>query len=826
MTDAFPPAGPVRDGEESEGPEASVAEPRPPGNPTRPTLPETHAPSETEPGPARPQGPEGAPAPPGGPRPAPARPGAAASPFDAAALLARLGERQAERFKRGQYVKSFKEFLDDLFTDPVRQTRDAARYLLDMFRFFGRRDVRSGARREVRWNVFDSPATGGKGRVFGQERVQNDVVKFVRTFAEKGKVDKLLMLHGPNGSAKSTTVECIMRGLELYSREAEGTLYRFNWIFSESFERDRIGFTAPTHVGPKPDNYADLGPEEVSSRIACELRDNPVFLIPREERGDVLRDAFARQGLAPERIPPLALEGDLCQKCREVFDTLLSSYKGDWTKVVAHVQVERFFISKRYRTGAVVIEPQRNVDAVSRPINMEMGYRVPPILQNANLHEPLGDLVDANRGVVEYSDFFKRPLETNKYLLTTIEKNTVNLGASIAYLDLIMAASTDEKNLNLFKRDPDFGSFKGRFELIKVPYLLEFSKEARMYQEHVVGLAKDKHVAPHTGRVVAIWAVLTRLRRPRTKNYPGTLGNLVGRLTPIEKAYLYDQGRPPEDMTDAEKKELAASVDRIRNEFEDHEEEFEGLLDAAYEGRRGASPREMQTLLAEAAASPDFRCLSPLAVLKALRELVRNVSVYDFLRLTPQSGYNDNARFIDDAETEYRKAVEEEVQEALDLVSEREYRRLFEDYFQHVRAFVRGEKVRNRQTGDLEDPDEELMAGVEKLVEIKENAEQFRKNLVTRIGAFSIENPGSKIDYMRLFGDIFRALRGDFHKRREKQILTLLQDILRFGTDEFRNVDVAQRRVVKRSIARLKVRYGYCLHCAKEVVAYVLKHHK
>jgi predicted Ser/Thr protein kinase len=537
----------------------------------------------------------------------------------------------------------------------------------------------------------------------------------------------------------------------------------------------------------------------------------------------VLSAAFRRRGLPTERVPEHALEGDLCQKCREIFDTLLNAYQGDWTRVVQHVQVERFFISKRYRVGAVSIEPQRNVDATSRPIGFDKSFHVPTILSNSALFEPVGDLVDANRGMVEYSDFFKRPLETNKYLLTTIEKNTISLPSYMAFVDVVMTATSNEKQLCLFKRDPDFSSFKGRFELIKVPYLLEFSKEERIYDEQLGALAHQKHVAPHVGFVSALWAVLTRLKRPRSKNYPGSLGNLVGKLTPIHKAYLYDRGEPPDDLTDQERRELVANQDRIRTEFEDHEEEFEGLLDAAYEGRRGASPREMQTLLSDAAAYPEFPCLSPLAVMKALRVLVKDVSVYDFLRLTPQSGYCDTPRVVDDVETEYRELVEEEVQDAMDLVAEKEYQRLFEDYFVHVRAYSRGEKVLNKQTGDLEDPDEDLMGEVEKAIELKEKPDVFRKNLVTRIAAYSIEHPGQKIEIRALFADLFRALKVDVYKKREKQIETLLRDILRFGTDEFRSLIPSQQRAVKRSLARLKARHGYCLSCAKETVAYVLK---
>ena len=54
--------------------------------------------------------------------------------------------------------------------------------------------------------------------------------------------------------------------------------------------------------------------------------------------------------------------------------------------------------------------------------------------------------------------------------------------------------------------------------------------------------------------------------------------------------------------------------DKIAREFRDEEEEFEGMLDAAYEGRRGASAREILTLLNDAALDEQFRCLSPLAM--------------------------------------------------------------------------------------------------------------------------------------------------------------------------------------------------------------------
>jgi predicted Ser/Thr protein kinase len=785
--------------------------------------------AQTAPAPPQPEAGAGetAPAaPPAGASPAAPPPEAPEPPLDVSKVVARVAARATEAFQRGQIIKSFEEFLADVYDRPTVHTRNAAQYLWDMVRFFGSRDLPGPGGPVRRWNVFDAPGTGGKGRVHGQERAQAEIVKYIRAFAEKGKVDKLLMLHGPNGSSKSSTVECLMRGLELYSLEPEGALYKFNWVFSDVFEKGGLGFAeARERARDVRESFAHADPEAVSARIPCEMRDNPLYLVPRDERRAILADAYRRRGLSPDRVPAHVLEGELSPKNREVYDTLLHSYAGDWRRLLQHVQVERFFISKRYRVGAVSIEPQRNVDAGSHALGFERGgAHVPAILHNSALVEATGDLVDANRGIVEYSDFFKRPLETNKYLLTTIEKNTISLPSYMGVVDLVFTSTSNEKQLCLFKRDPDFSSFKGRFELIKLPYLLEVSKEERIYADHLDAIGREKHVAPHTGRIAALWAVLTRLKRPRTKNYPGTLGNLIGRLTPVQKACLYDRGEAPAEFSDQERKELLANLERIRTEFDDQEEEFEGLLDAAYEGRRGASPREMQSLLSDSASYAEFPCLSPLAVLKALRQLVRDVSVYDFLRLTPQSGYNDNPKLIDDVEGEFRRMVEADVMDAMDLVSEREYQRHFDDYFAHVKAFVRGEKVESRLTGESAPPDEELMGAVEKTIDVKEKPEVFRRNLVTRIAAYTIEHPGRKIDMRALFGDVFQALKADVFKKREKQIETLLRDILKLGTDDMGALATAQQRLVLRSVARLKARHGYCLHCAKEAVAYVLKH--
>jgi hypothetical protein len=75
---------------------------------------------------------------------------------------------------------------------------------------------------------------------------------------------------------------------------------------------------------------------------------------------------------------------------------LATAYRGDWLKVVRHVQVERYFVSRRYRTGAATIEPQQAVDAESHPMEVDRGLALPPMLQGLPLRDLSGELVEAN----------------------------------------------------------------------------------------------------------------------------------------------------------------------------------------------------------------------------------------------------------------------------------------------------------------------------------------------------------------------------------------------------------------------------------------------
>jgi len=317
--------------------------------------------------------------------------------------------------------------------------------------------------------------------------------------------------------------------------------------------------------------------------------------------------------------------------------------------------------------------------------------------------------------------------------------------------------------------------------------------------------------------------VLTRLRRPNSKRYPSTVANIVSRLTPIDKAKIYDSNSVPDQFNEEEKKLIRANVAMLHEEHYEDEGEFEGIFGSEYEGRRGSAAREMMTMLSRAAENRNYRCLTPMAVFASLNELCKESSLYEFLRFPTDEEYHDPQKHLEEVKEEYIRIVTHEVYDSMSLVDEEEYHRVFLEYFRHVKAFCSKEKVYNSTTNSYEDANLDFLESIEKLLNFSEAPEEFRSNIMTRIGAKSLEAPRAKINYTELFPAIFQALRVNFYKERNRMLTLIEEDILKFGTDDFDLLSQEDQNRVRDVLSRMESTYQYCKNCAKDVIAYVLK---
>ena len=751
------------------------------------------------------------------------------------AQIEAVADEVERRFSSGRLLLSFSEYLDLFAQNPVRYGRDASRYLRDVFDHFGKTTVEYPFGTYTRYRLFDLPwekdhmeaqaaqhvkSALPRGALIGQEQVQDEIYRALSNFVREGRPGRMLLLHGPNGSAKSTLVGCLMRAMEHYSQLDEGALYRFHWVFpSNKTIRGSLGFNRGDSSRPDAATYAHLTDDQIDSKIVLEVRDHPLFLVPVDERRKLLErtyEAYAkRTGHELEPAPEWILRGQLSHKAQQVFEALLASYRGSYREVLKHVQVERYFISQRYRVGAVTLGPQMSIDAAERQLTADRSLAaLPPSLQALTLYEVKGELVDAAGGLLEFSDLLKRPLDTFKYLQLTIETGEVSLTQQNVQLNCVMFGSANEVHLDAFREHPEFASFRGRIELIRTPYLLSYEKEKAIYDAHVAPQVR-RHVAPHATEIGAMFAVLTRMRKPSPDRFGRALGAAVSGLTALEKMELYATGRVPERLDADAQKMLRANVGALFEESDAY---------PIYEGRIGASPRELRVALLDAAQSTKFACLSPIAVLEEIEQLCTRRTEFEWLQQDPLGGgYHDTKQFLESLQSRLLDDWEHELYAASGLVDESRYAELFERYVQHVSVWVKKERIRNRVTGEYEEPDEKLMREVERLLDAKGDPNETRQAMIGAIAAWAIEHPNERVEAGTVFPLHLKRMRDAIYEGKRPEVAALARDVVLLVRDEGAGLDDARRGDAQRCVDELVSRFGYCPRCASDAASLTLR---
>jgi predicted Ser/Thr protein kinase len=324
-----------------------------------------------------------------------------------------------------------------------------------------------------------------------------------------------------------------------------------------------------------------------------------------------------------------------------------------------------------------------------------------------------------------------------------------------------------------------------------------------------------RHVAPHATEMAATFAVYTRMRRPNPDRYPRALGAIVSTLTAVEKADLFATGKTPERLDPDSQKVLHAAIKDIWNESDTY---------PIYEGRIGASPREMRVTLLDAAQSPNYKCLNPVAVLGEIESLCDRKNEFEWLQQdTVPGGYHDVKSFRETLHTRLLVASEYELYVSSGLVQEQQYSELFDRYVQHVSVWVKKERLYNRVTQRYEEPDEKMMAEVERLLDVKGEATDWRRQLISAIAAWALDHPGQRVDPPTVFPQHLRRMREAIFADRRRSVAQLAKWIVVLVRDEGQGLDAEQRRDAEGTIERMVGRFGYCRECAADSASLLVR---
>ena len=157
--------------------------------------------------------------------------------------------------------------------------------------------------------------------------------------------------------------------------------------------------------------------------------------------------------------------------------------------------------------------------------------------------------------------------------------------------------------------------------------------------------------------------------------------------------------------------------------------------EAKSEGMQGISPRYVQDKISNAlVVNAKSTSLNPFMVLNEMENGLKHHS------LIPNEETRENYRqLIQVVKNEYTDIVKNEVQRAI-AADEEALSRLCSNYIDNVKAYTQKEKVKNKFTGQSEQPDERLMRSIEQRIDIPESRkDDFRREIMNYIGALSLD---------------------------------------------------------------------------------------
>lgn len=665
----------------------------------------------------------------------------------------------AKDYRNFHWEGSFLEYLDLIKKNP-NITRNAFQRMYDMILGWGTVSYVEYKKNIVRYKFFDDPIDHGKDAVFGLDVPLMKLVHFFKSAAfGYGTEKRVLLLHGPVGSAKSTIARLLKKGIERYSRTDEGALYTFRWVDPRGNQENSDGI---------------LGRQ---TEMRCPMHEDPLKLIPEELRPRFLEEL--NKGVKGEY--KVTITGDLCPACRYVQREFLRRYQGDFSKMLENVRIERLILSEKDRVGIGTFQPKDEKNQDSTELTGDINYR--KIAEYGSDSDPRafnfdGEFNIANRGVVEFIEVLKLDVAFLYDLLGASQEHKIKPKKfPQTDIDEVIIGHTNEPEFKKLQNNEFMEALRDRTVKIDVPYITKLREETKIYEKDFNSQRiKGKHIAPHTVEVAAMWAILTRLEQPKKAN-----------LSLLQKLKLYD-GKTLTGYTEDNVKELRK--------------------EAVREGLEGISPRYVQDKISNALVndkSGEIGCVNPFMVMNELEGGLKHHAL-----VGSDEKRREYRELLAVVRQEYEDIVKNEVQRAISA-DEDAIAKLCANYIDNIKAFTQREKVKNKYTGQDEEPDERLMRSIEEKIDIPESRkEDFRQEIMGYIGKLAIE--GRTFDY---------KTNERLHKALELKLFEDQKDTIKLTSLVSNVVDRSTQEKIDIVKARLIKNYGYCEICSTDVLNFV-----
>ncbi|MFH1487964.1 MAG: serine protein kinase PrkA [Pseudomonadota bacterium] len=663
---------------------------------------------------------------------------------------------------------------------------------------------------------------------FADRLFANRFVKHVGSLKWGAEQNRIYIFEGPHGCGKSTFLNNLLLKFEQYTRTEEGACYETLWRIKRSdlgalSENDMhvilaqlrhlADDTLPAPRRASKESLFNL-PNTDILEAPCPSHDHPMLLIPKAYRKEVfdelIRDEEFKKRLFSDKQYEWIFRDNPCTICQSLYQTLSDLFDSP-TEIFNMIFARRYSFNRRLGEGITVFNPG---DRVTKN----------KVINNQLLQDQLNSLLkDSNR--VRY--LFSRYAKTNNgiYALMDIKDHNKERFANLHGIisEGVHKVEDIEENVNslfLALMNPedreniaDTQSFSDRIITIKIPYVLDYNTEVRIYK-NIFGDQIETHFLPRVLQNFAKVIISTRLK--------DRSDGLSEWIADPEKYRLYCDknllllkmdiytGLIPPWLTDEDRKKFTA---RIRRRI---------IAESETEGDKGFSGRDALKI---------FNDLHSIYAKKD--KLISMAMACRFFKKNRENpAWSIPEGFLDSLVSFYDYTVLQEVKESLYYFNEERISRDIQNYLFSVNFEIGSMETCTYTSEDLEIT-EVFLEGIERRIlgsnlnHIQHQA--FRKDIQNQYTCKALTQEMMVEGKAIHKTEIYQRLRERYvHNLKEKVMDPFLKNanfrsaIKDYATESFKTYDKRIKDEVTFLMKNLMTKFGYTAQGAKEVCIYVV----
>ena len=719
-------------------------------------------------------------------------------------------------FRERRKAISFDEFLNECSRSPELIFRDIFQLFHDMIHHYVPNgiDEYQGDKESIGFLNYDFSKLFEENvddPFFADRLLSNRIIKLFNSFRTGTQKNRIYLFEGPPGSGKSTFLKNLLYKLEEYTKSPQGNLYKTHW----KIDIDKLkGIQKIEKIKQFKTTVGDTVKLDISERylsFSCPNHDHPILQIPKQFRkkflDELLPDNDFKKALFTRPEYEWIFTDEPCSICNAIHHSLHNNIENP-VDIYKMIYAKPILFNRQLGEGISVFNPGDDI------------YR--KLISNSKLQGKLDEFFE--RSSIDLVHSYLAKTNNGVYALMDIKENNIERLQSLHGIisDGIHKVDLKEERIKSFfvglvnpsdkKYYEDIPSFKDRIITIKIPYVLDYNTEVRIYKDKF-GENIQKYFLPKVLENFAKIIIATRLGT-ETKSMkkwipnPSKYSKFTDNNFLLLKMDIYT-GKIPDWLKDEDIQKLSASV---RSEI---------ISDALNEGLNGISGRLSISIFG-----------SLLSRLKKTNKLITQQNLQNFIEKNNKFKDKLPVGFIQSLEKSYDYNTLQEVKSSAYFFNKKEISDKIANYL-FALNFDFGEKKKSPYTKQTVEVSEEYLSQFE--IEIldsdvtKIKRIQFRKkqqkDYITQTLSQEMKLGNKDLTETSQFKELFKRYS---KKLKESSLKPLFSNssfrraISDYGTKEFQANDKKIRKIIEHMISNLVEKYHYTKESSQQIILYLI----